>query len=139
MNKVGIHLLLLLLVGIFDTSSAQKHVTFFGSSICYGANAENYHGYGWQLFHSGAVDTLKYKYFNAETGRDNTINVEPEELMTNKIYPTNPNFVVYGLSLGNEEILTPQDDNGKEQVLKQSRNLLLETADSIHNQGLKLN
>lgn len=122
---------------VLSAAQAQKHVTFFGSSVCYGASAENHQGYGWQLFHSGAIDTLKFKYFNASTGGDNTLKVEKMDRMTQKLYPTNPNYVVIGLSLGNEGIRTPQDDNGREQILEQYRSRLLAMADSFNNQGIK--
>lgn len=135
----------LLLIGLFVslscTAHAQNspkiHVTFFGSSVCRGSGAENHHGYGWQIFNSGAIDTTKYKYFNASTGGDNTIIVEKEERLTKKLYPTNPDIVVIGLSLANEGILKPQDNNGREQILEQFRSRLLAMADSLNSQGIK--
>jgi hypothetical protein len=113
------------------------NVTFFGSSVCLGAGAEEYHGYGWQLFHNGAIDTSKYKYFNASTGGDNTLRIEKEDRMDKKLFPTYPAIVVIGLSLANEGIMTPQDDNGREQILEQFRSRLLALADSINSLGIK--
>jgi len=127
-----------MIIGFLSFSSAQKiHVTFFGSSVCYGASAENHHGYGWQVFHSGAIDTTTFIYFNASTGGDNTLKVEKEKRITKKLLPTNPDIVVIGLSLGNEGIRTPQDDNGREQILEQYRSRLLSMADSFNSMGIK--
>ena len=113
------------------------HVTFFGSSVCRGSGAEDHHGYGWQFFHNGAIDTIKYKYFNASTGGDNTIKVEREDRLVNKLYPTDPDIVVIGLSLANEGIMTPQNDNGREQIVEQFRTRLLALADSLNRQGIR--
>ena len=113
------------------------NVTFFGSSVCHGAGAEDNHGYGWQLFHNGALDTTKYKYFNASTGGDNTIKVEKEDRISKKLFPTNPDIVVIGLSLANEGIMTPQDDNGREQIVEQFRSRLLSMTDSLNSLGIK--
>ncbi len=117
--------------------TAPVHVTFFGSSVCWGTGADNNHGYAWQFFHSGVLDTLTYKYFNASTGGDNTLKIEKEDRLTKKLYPTQPNIVVIGLSLGNEGILAPKDPNGREQVLERHRSRLLALADSLHSQGIK--
>lgn len=108
------------------------HVTFFGSSVCRGAGALGDHGYSWQFFNNGAIDTLKYKYFNASTGGDNTIKVEKEQRIKNKLLPTNPDIVIIGLSLGNEGISSAKDDNGREQILEQFRSRLLTMADSLN-------
>ncbi len=63
---------LILILGIDYLTVAQEkqriHVTFYGSCVSYGANADNYHGYGWQEFYNGAIDTAKYTYFNSSTG-----------------------------------------------------------------------
>jgi hypothetical protein len=40
---------------------ATTHVTFFSSSVCYGTGAEKNHGYAWQFFHSGAIDTTRFQ------------------------------------------------------------------------------
>lgn len=123
---------------IATAQSEQKiNVTFFGSSVCSGSAAENQHGYGWQVFKSGAVDTLKYKYFNASTGGDNTLRVVKQQRFTEKLYPTDPDIVVIGLSLANEGIMKPQDNNGREQILEQFRSRLLAMADSLDRQGIK--
>ena len=78
-----IFLQIFVFVCISCTALAQNNpsinVTFFGSSVCHGAGAEEHHGYGWQLFHNGAIDTSKYKYFNSSTGGDNTIKIEKED------------------------------------------------------------
>lgn len=79
--------------GVFGQSTSPVHVTFFGSSVCLGTGAENDHGYAWQFFHSGAIDTLTYRYFNASTGGDNTIKIERADRLTNKLYPTKPDIV----------------------------------------------
>jgi len=113
------------------------NVTFFGSSVCHGAGAEDHHGYGWQFFNNGAIDTSKYKYFNASTGGDNTIKVEKENRMQKKLFPTNPVIVVIGLSLANEGIMTPQENNGREQIVEQFRSRLLAMADSFNSMGIK--
>ena len=128
-------------VAICNFVQAQENpyinVTFFGSSVCRGAGAEEHHGYGWQLFHNGAIDTIKYKYFNASTGGDNTIKVEKEDRLLKKLYPTTPDIVVIGLSLANEGIMTPENDNGREQIVEQFRTRLLALADSLNSQGIK--
>ncbi len=136
-NLLLIGLFVTLSYAVFAQNSSKVHVTFFGSSVCRGSGAENYHGYGWQIFNSGAIDTTKYKYFNASTGGDNTIIVEKEERITKKLFPTNPDIVVIGLSLANEGIMTPQDDNGREQIVEQFRSRLLAMADSLNNKGVK--
>lgn len=105
------------------------NITFFGSSVCRGAGAENNHGYAWQFYHSGAIDTVKFNYLNASTGGDNTIKVEREERLTKKLFPTNPNIVVIGLSLGNEGIRKGKSDNEREQILEQYRSRLLALVD----------
>ncbi len=129
------------LVNVCFTATAQDNshtnVTFFGSSVCLGSGAEDHHGYGWQFFHNGAMDTSKYKYFNASTGGDNTIKVEKEERISNKLFPTNPDIVVIGLSLANEGIMTPPNDNGREQIVEQFRSRLLALADSLNDMGIK--
>ena len=117
--------------------NACINVTFFGSSVCRGAGAEDNHGYGWQLFNNGAIDTVKYKYFNSSTGGDNTIKVEKEDRITNKLYPTEPDIVVIGLSLANEGIRNPQNDNGREQIVEQFRTRLLAMADSLNSMGIR--
>ena len=128
-------------VCIWNSALAQENphinVTFFGSSVCRGAGAEDHHGYGWQFFQNGAIDTIKYKYFNASTGGDNTIKVEKEDRLLKKLYPTAPDIVVIGLSLANEGIMTPQDDNGREQIVEQFRTRLLALADSLNSLGIK--
>ncbi len=139
MNKLLVQLTLFLGIGFctLAQSTPPIHVTFFGSSVCWGTGAENNHGYAWQFFHSGALDTLRYKYFNASTGGDNTLKIEKEDRLSKKLFPTRPNIVVIGLSLGNEGILTPKDDNGREQILEQYRSRLLALADSLNSLGMK--
>lgn len=121
----------------FTQESPLINVTFFGSSVCHGAGAEDNHGYGWQFFHNGAIDTTRYTYFNASTGGDNTIKVEKEDRILKKLYPTNPDIVVIGLSLANEGIMTPKDDNGREQIVEQFRTRLLAMADSLNSLDIK--
>jgi lysophospholipase L1-like esterase len=116
---------------------APVHVTFFGSSVCWGTGAEKEHGYAWQFFKSGAVDTLRFRCFNASTGGDNTLKIEKEDRLGRKLLPTRPDIVVIGLSLGNEGILTPKDDNGRERVLEQYRSRLLALADSLNSLGMR--
>ena len=131
----------ILIVNCFLLVRAQGdqkiNVTFFGSSVCAGSAAENQHGYGWQVFNSGAVDSLKYNYINASTGGDNTLKVEKQQRLTKKLYPTDPDIVVIGLSLANEGIMRPQDNNGREQILEQFRSRLLAMADSLNSLGMK--
>ncbi|MGV8878175.1 MAG: GDSL-type esterase/lipase family protein [Sphingobacteriaceae bacterium] len=107
------------------------NVTFFGSSVCYGTGAKDDHGYAWQFFHSGAINTTQYHYRNASTGGDNTLIVEKQDRLTTKLLPTHPKIVVIGLSLGNEGIGIPKDEHGREQVLEQFRSRLLALADSL--------
>jgi lysophospholipase L1-like esterase len=121
----------------FAQHNPNVNVTFFGSSVCRGSGAEDHHGYGWQFFDNGAIDTIKYKYFNASTGGDNTIKVEKEDRLLKKLYPTDPDIVVIGLSLANEGIMTPQNDNGREQIVEQFRTRLLALADSLNRQGIR--
>ncbi len=124
-----------LLISISFSLPAQNeriNITFFGSSVCRGTGAENNHGYAWQFFNSGAIDTVKFKYFNASTGGDNTIKVEREDRLSKKLLPTNPNIVVIGLSLGNEGIGQTRDDNDRELILEQFRSRLLAMADSLN-------
>ncbi|MPR34007.1 GDSL-type esterase/lipase family protein [Salmonirosea aquatica] len=137
-RKVSLFLRIGLFVCLGGSAFAQPvHVTFFGSSVCYGTGAEKNHGYAWQFFHSGAIDTTRFRYFNASTGGDNTLKVEKEDRLGKKLYPTDPDIVVLGLSLGNEGILNPKDDNGREQILEQYRSRLLALADSLHRAGMQ--
>jgi hypothetical protein len=53
------------------------------------------------------------------------------------LYPTNPDIVVIGLSLANEGIMTPRDDNGREQIVEQFRTRLLAMADSLNSLDIK--
>jgi len=122
---------------VFAQYNSTINVTFFGSSVCRGAGAEDNHGYGWQLFHNGAIDTSNYKYFNASTGGDNTIKVEKEDRILKKLFPTDPDIVVIGLSLANEGIMTPQNDNGREQIVEQFRTRLLAMTDSLSSLDIK--
>jgi hypothetical protein len=132
---------LAIVFGLICSSIAQNNptinVTFFGSSVCKGSGAINNEGYGWQFFHSGATDTTKYKYFNASTGGDNTLKVEKQDRMTVKLYPTNPDVVVIGLSLANEGIMHARNKNGREQILEQFRSRLLAMSDSFNRKGIK--
>lgn len=139
MKSKLVQLTLLLFCGwtTFAQGTRPQHVTFFGSSVCRGTGAENNHGYAWQFFNSGAIDTTKYRYFNASTGGDNTLKVEKEDRMTLKLFPTNPDFVVIGLSLGNEGILSPKTDDGREMILEQYRSRLLAMADSLASLDMK--
>jgi len=135
--------ILQILVFIFLSCSllAQEHpyvnVTFFGSSVCRGSGAEDRKGYAWQFFHSGAIDTSRFRYYNASTGGDNTIKVEQEDRMQTKLFPTNPDIVVIGLSLANEGIMRPDNENGREQIVEQFRSRLLALADSLNSLGIK--
>jgi len=121
----------------FAQNNSSIHITFFGSSVCRGAGAEDYHGYGWQFFNNGAIDTIQYKYFNASTGGDNTIKVEKEDRISKRLLPTDPDIVVIGLSLANEGIMNARNDNGREQIVEQFRSRLLALADSFSSMGIK--
>jgi lysophospholipase L1-like esterase len=134
---IGIALLLGIGFSALGQPKATINVTFFGSSVCYGTGAEKNHGYAWQFFHSGTIDTTRFRYFNASTGGDNTLKVEKEDRLSKKLYPTNPDIVVLGLSLGNEGILTPKDDNGREQILEQYRSRLVARGDSLNSLGIQ--
>ncbi len=138
MKKIVIQLVLFWGISLcaVGQGTTPLHVTFFGSSVCWGTGAANNHGYAWQFFHSGAIDTLNYKYFNASTGGDNTLKVEKENRLTQKLFPTRPDIVVIGLSLGNEGILSPKDNNGREQILEQYRSRLLALTDSLSRMGM---
>ena len=106
------------------------------SSVCLGYGAEKLEGYAWQFFHSGAIDTSRFTYFNVSTGGDNTLKIDQERRLTEKLYPTHPAIVVIGLSLGNEGIGLPQTDAGRETILEQFRSRLLMLADSLDRQGM---
>ena len=135
------NLLLLLIISanytVFGQNNKKLNITFFGSSVCLGSGAENKKGYAYQFYYNNTIDTTKYKYFNASTGGDNTIKVEKFERLTKKLYPTNPDFAVIGLSLSNEGLRRPADDNGREQIMEQFRSRLLALADSLNKQGIK--
>ena len=117
---------------VFNFQAQETHnISFFGSSVCNGTGAENNHGYAWQFYHRNVIDTFKFKYQNASTGGDNTIKVEKFDRLTNKLYPTDPQFAVIGLSLGNEGIRSPIDHDGREVIVEQFRSRLLALADSL--------
>ena len=138
MQKKALFLLcIFLVIGSLSAQNDRANLVFFGSSVCRGSGAIDRAGYAFQFYHSGAIDTTRYAYFNASTGGDNTLKVEQLERLTKKLYPTNPDFVVIGLSLANEGIRTPQIDASRETVLEQFRSRLLALADSLHNQGIK--
>lgn len=127
-----LQIILLLCISVAAIAQDKPvNLTFFGSSVCWGSGATNDHGYAWQFAHSGAIDTIKYKYFNASTGGDNTIRVEKENRLVTKLFPTHPSIVVLGLSLSNEGIGNSSDDHGREEVLEQFRSRLLALADSL--------
>ena len=135
-----IHSLFVCLLYLSCLSAQNKpkiNLSFFGSSVCQGTGAKDDKGYAWQFYNRNVIDTTKYKYHNASTGGDNTIKVEKFDRLTNKLYPTNPDFVVLGLSLGNEGIRNAIDENGMEQILEQYRSRLLKLADSLNSQDMK--
>lgn len=121
----------------FGQVNQKNNLTFFGSSVCNGSNAESKHGYAWRFFYNNIIDTTKYRYYNVSTGGDNTIKIEKFDRLTNKLYPTNPDFVVIGLSLSNEGIRNKIDNNSREQILEQFRSRLLALADSLNIQGIR--
>ena len=135
------NLLLLLIIctnyNLFGQKNEKLNITFFGSSVCLGSGAEDKKGYAYQFYHNNTIDTTKYNYFNASTGGDNTIKVEKFERLTKKLYPTNPDFAVIGLSLSNEGLRRPVDDNGREQILEQFRSRLLTLVDSLNGQDIR--
>lgn len=130
-------LVLFISFSLCSQNNETYNVTFFGSSVCNGTGAKNNHGYAWLLNNTNFFDTTIFKYYNASTGGDNTIKVEIFDRLTQKLYPTKPNIVVLGLSLGNEGILSPIDDDGREKILEQFRSRLKALADSLYNVGIK--
>ena len=136
-KKVFILLFVIFSCYAFGQVNQKINLTFFGSSVCNGSNAESKHGYAWQFYNNNVIDTTKYKYFNVSTGGDNTIKIEKFDRLTDKLYPTKPDFVVIGLSLSNEGIRNEVDNNGREQILEQFRSRLLSLADSLNKQGIK--
>jgi lysophospholipase L1-like esterase len=135
------NLLLLFIICASNASFGQNkekiNITFFGSSVCLGSGAEDKKGYAYQFYYNNTIDTTKYNYFNASTGGDNTIKVEKFERLNKKLYPANPDFAVIGLSLSNEGLRRPVDDNGREQIMEQFRSRLLALADSLNGQGIR--
>jgi lysophospholipase L1-like esterase len=121
----------------FGQSREKTHLTFWGSSVCNGTGAENKHGYAWKAYHGNIIDTTRYAYANASTGGDNTLKVEQFDRLTQKLYPTQPDIVVIGLSLSNEGIRRAMDENEREQILEQFRSRLLALADSLDRQGIQ--
>ncbi|MFT4565991.1 MAG: poly(3-hydroxybutyrate) depolymerase [Saprospiraceae bacterium] len=115
----------------------KTNVSFFGSSVCKGSGATDTKGYAYQFYHSGSIDTLRYAYFNPSTGGDNTLKVAQEKRLTHKLYPTDPDIAVIGLSLGNEGIRTPQTEDGRARVLEQYRSRLKALADSLDRLGIQ--
>lgn len=124
-------LLFVLTIPVQGQDAQKVNLTFFGSSVCYGAGATDKQGYAWMFYNRNDIDTSAYNYFNASTGGDNTIRLEKYDRLTNKLYPTDPDVAVIGLSLGNEGIRSPVDDNGRERILEQFRSRLLALADSL--------
>jgi len=124
---------------VFSAFSQTKptNVVFFGSSVCKGSGDADLHGYAWQFFHSGAVDTLRYNYINASRGGDNTIKIERDDRIGKDLFPTEPDIVVIGLSLGNEGITKAKDENEKERILEQFRSRVLAMADNFQTLGIK--
>ena len=136
-KNVFILLLIIFSYYAFGQVNQKINLSFFGSSVCNGSNAESKHGYAWQFYNNNVIDTTKYQYFNVSTGGDNTIKIEKFDRLTNKLYPTKPDFVVIGLSLSNEGIRNEVDNNGREQILEQFRSRLLSLADLLNQQGIK--
>lgn len=130
-------LLALMLITVQLNSQESVNISFFGSSVCKGTGAENNQGYAYQFYHRNIIDTTKFKYANASTGGDNTIKWEKFDRLTTKLFPSNPDIVVIGLSLGNEGIRRPIDDNGRAQIVEQYRSRLKYYADSLNSIGIK--
>lgn len=83
----------------FDcTGTVEKQVVFFGSSVCHGQGADNFHGYAYQLMQEHS----DYTYLNNSINGNNTTN------LLNRIYgnllTSCSEYVVIGLGLGNEGI-----------------------------------
>lgn len=138
MKKIQLILFnLLFCIGGVLAQNKPVNLVFFGSSVCYGAGAKDSHGYAWQFYHSGVLDTSRYAYYNVSTGGDNTLSVEKEQRLQKKLYPTKPDIAVIGLSLGNEGILIPKTDDGRKEIVEQFRSRLLALVDSLNKQGIK--
>ncbi len=118
-------------------SGTKPNISFFGSSVCKGSGAKDHKGYAHQFYHSGTIDTLRYAYFNPSTGGDNTLKIEQELRLTQKLFPTDPDMAVIGLSLGNEGLRTPQTEEGRARVLEQYRSRLKALADSLDKLGIQ--
>ena len=118
-------------------NALKKNISFFGSSVCKGVGAADNKGYAWLLKYNNVIDSTQFNYFNVSTGGDNTIKIEKFNRLATNLYPTNPDIVVLGLSLGNEGIRIPFDEDGREKILEQYRSRLLILADSLDKQGVK--
>ncbi len=128
--------LILSFQALLAQESSRTVITFFGSSVCKGSGAADDHGYAWQFYHSGKLDTTQYAYANASTGGDNTIKIEKFDRLTNKLYPTDPDMVVIGLSLSNEGIRRARNSDHREMILEQFSSRLRSLADSLNRKGI---
>jgi lysophospholipase L1-like esterase len=141
MNKILIRVNTLLLIGLLTTLTViaqvptpKKNIVFFGSSVCRGTGDNTALGYAGRF--AAKLDTAKWKYFNASKGGDNTIKITGR-LDTN-LYVIHPDYVVIGLSLGNEGIIQPETEISKGRITERFRTGLLRLADSISAHGAKV-
>jgi lysophospholipase L1-like esterase len=141
MKNIFIWLITLLLIGFQTTLSViaqapipKKNIVFFGSSVCKGTGDKTTLGYAGRF--ALKLDTSKWKYFNASKGGDNTIKISGR-LDTN-LYNVSPDYVVIGLSLGNEGFIQPKTEIAKGRITERFRTGLLRLADSISAHGAKV-
>ena len=136
MKTLALFFGLMLLGNILQAQKDRTNLVFFGSSVCRGSGAVNNEGYAWQFYHGGAIDTSKFSYFNCSTGGDNTLKIEKENRIGEKLMPSKPDIVVVGLSLSNEGIKRCQSDDERETISEQFRSRLLALADSVSSLGM---
>lgn len=90
-----------------DEKVSKEKIVFMGSSVCQGMGAEGSHGYASMykdLLISRAYNSLGYNWnvSNISIPGDNTIKVLNR--WEHDLLPEKGNYVVYGLSLGNEGV-----------------------------------
>jgi lysophospholipase L1-like esterase len=111
-----------------------KTIAVFGSSVAHGAVDKSGGGY------RGRLHTLLkergWEVLNVSRGGDNTVTIQPR--FEEQLIPADPDYVIIGLSLGNEGIRTEEDtDEAREKVFEQFRTGMLGLIRQCRDKGMQ--
>lgn len=111
----------------------SQTLAIFGSSVAKGTgDKEGTGGYATRI--SILMEAKGWKVVNVSKGGDNTVKILPR--IHTDLLPSDPDFVIIGLSLGNEGIRTP-DPIEQERIYEQFRTGLLNIIDSVIAMGAR--